>query len=163
MAGHEHLMTLDELIADSRRTRDDSRARIEARRAEERATLDARIAEIMRDVETRLGDAVPDPLRPFVICVGLQVSDEVLRMYPDQWTPCDFRIEAPSLATIRFTTTTDGPSDPLRVTLIQVDRTGFGADWAEAIAAAADLHEEQQSAEIEIRAGISSASVDMPE
>lgn len=156
-------MTIDELIADSRRTRDERREQVERQRTDEQVRRETRLAEVTESVNARLGDAVPEPLRPFVTCVGLQVSEEVLKLYPDQWTPCDFRVHAPGLVPIRFTTTTDGPNEPLRVTVIQVGETGFGNNWTEAIAAAADLHEEQQPTDIEIRAGIGSASVDKPE
>lgn len=128
-------MTLEEYIAFCI-------AEVARRRQQEQDDSDAAelafqqlLQQVRTDLRRRIRDAIPPPLRQFADH-GERPKLEELQGYPDTWTPSEFRVEAPGLRRINFTTSAASSTAPLVVTDIRVGETSFGTDWIEAVAAA---------------------------
>ena len=94
------------------------------------------MASVKTSLRSRLIQAIPQPLRQFTDYAGGRPKLEELQGYPTTWTPSAFKVAAPGLKLINFTTSADGPESPLRVVDIRVDDISFQADFVEAVAAA---------------------------
>ena len=130
-------MSLEEFIEECRQTVADRQSREEVDKAERDRQFEELRQSVLASLRSRVGAAIPQPLRAHASHAGKRPTLEQLQGYPDKWTPSEFEIEAPGLTLIKFLTAADGPSGPLRVTEIIVDGKRFGADWVEAVAAAA--------------------------
>ena len=121
---------------------------ITARRAAEQVEKDRLEQEfqdllqsVKADLRRRIVQAIPQPLRQFTDYAGGRPSLEELQGYPSFWTPSAFRVDAPGLRLIKFTTSAGEANGPLVITEILVfdpnfGDTSFGTDWTEAVAAA---------------------------
>jgi hypothetical protein len=122
-------MALIDLIDESReRTRRDP----EEREAEERQRRQDRRLLLTTDAVARIDSSLPEPLREYVVYAGQDREDRE----PGRWAPTFFKIEAPELAPMSFTTVVN-PDGTLRVNSIRVGDKKFGADWDAAIVEAA--------------------------
>lgn len=135
-------MTLEELIAQSRATVAAREAQKQAEEAERQRVYDEKFNQVIANAIGRINASLPEPLRPFVVYAGADPDLETLNRYPDNWTPCDFKVaSAPGLIDINFTTAAARGSS-LRVTAIQIftalGTAQYGTDWAQAINDAAD-------------------------
>src|SRR5215471_19081343 len=121
---------------------------VAARRAQEQADRDEverQFQELLQSVKQslrgRIAQAIPQPLRQFADFAGGRPKLEELQAYPLTWTPSSFKVEAPGLKRINFTTTADDAIGPLRIIDIRVvdpltfAEISFQTDWIEAVAA----------------------------
>jgi hypothetical protein len=121
-------MTLQELIDDSRRIRDERRAAEDQRKSDDDARYRALFDQVMNAAFARISRTVPAPLHPFFAYALDDPSEADLRRYPGGFDPVDFKITgAPGLAEIFFTTTGK----------ISVNGEAM-SDWIEAVARASD-------------------------
>ena len=96
----------------------------------------AALQEVILSVRQRLRDAIPQPIRQFTSYDGGRPALAQLQGYPTIWTPTDFKVSAPGLKVIKFTTSAADAAGPIIVVKIEVDEADFGTDWVEAVAAA---------------------------
>lgn len=125
--------TIEELIEEAREraTRDPAQRETERRQQEEQ-----RRGTLTTEALGRIDTSLPGPLRPHVTYAGADPGNPT----PAGWFPAFFRVDAPRLASIAFTTRLADPSNPaglLRVDSIRVGTNKFGADWDAAIIEAA--------------------------
>lgn len=128
---------LAEYIAECVAARNAQQAQRDAEEAQRRAQIDALRTSVLQNVRQRVRDSIPPFLRPHVGYAGETPTEQMLRDYPARWQPCDFKIEAPGLSLITFTTSADTPTSPMRVVEIRTVSKTFGGDWTEAVAEAA--------------------------
>jgi hypothetical protein len=122
---------------------DDCVAQVAARRAAEDAErqrvegeFQTLLQSVVASVRQRLAAAIPQPLRQFTSYAGRRPELAQLQGYPAIWTPAEFKVDAPGLRLIRFTTSASDSEGPIVVAKIKIDDADFGTDWIEAVAAA---------------------------
>jgi len=129
-------ITLEEFIADCVATIAQRRAEEDAERAEQERQFQELLQSVKASLRSRIIATIPQPLRQFTDYAGIRPTLEELQGYPNTWTPSSFKVEAPGLQLINFSTATDGATAPLRITDIRIQSVSFGTDWIEAVAAA---------------------------
>lgn len=133
---------LEDYIAAAVAERNRRRSEREERERVERERRERRVSEVLSDLRRRLRDVIPAPLRSFVSYAGVEITQKMLDGYPTLWTPSEFKIEAPGLRAIAFTTSADS-GGTLHLTNIKVAGDSFSTDWIEAVAASQDARANQ--------------------
>jgi hypothetical protein len=102
-----------------------------ARYAKAQSAHKAWLEQLAFEAVGRIDDSLPDSLRPYVVYAGEYPDNEQTRT---AWKPSFFKIEAPNLLPMAFTTRV--VNEALRVHSIRVGIVKYGTDWAAAIEAA---------------------------
>lgn len=136
-------MTLQEFKQDCIRRHNERLAREADERTRKSSDLEKLRTDVLAAAVRQVGQAIPEELREFVAVDGEEPTEKELRAFPNRFFPTIFKVEAPGLLPIHFTTSTKDRVS--QVTQITVGLNKFGDDWFEAVFAALipEVEEEQ--------------------